>query len=92
MAVRQNNSAFLLTPLSAVKKDQCTATFRAHILVVAITTTVTVMAVAMILKIGALADLNQLKPLVLVILGNVFATAIIQIVVLIQTVIGKKFK
>ena len=82
----------MLTPLSAVKKDQCTATFRAHILVVAITTTVTVMAVAMILKIGALADLNQLKTLVLVIHGNVFATAIIQIVVLIQTVIGKKLK
>ena len=92
MAVRRNNSAFLLTPPSAVKKDQCTATFHTHILVAAINTTVTVMAVAMILNIGALVDLNQLQTLVLVIRGNVFATAIIQIVVLIQTVIGKKLK
>ena len=82
----------MLTPPSAVKEDQCAATFHTHILVAAINTTVTVMAVAMILNIGALVDLNQLKALVLVIRGNVFVTAKIQIVLLIQTVSGKKFK
>ena len=92
MAVRQNNSAFLLTPPSAVKEDQCAATFHTHILVAAINTTVTVMAVAMILNIGALVDLNQLRALVLAIRGNVFATAKVQIVPLIQIVSGKKLK
>jgi hypothetical protein len=92
MAVRQNNSAFLLTPPSAVKEDQCAATFQTLILVAAINTTVTVMAVAMILNIGALVDLNQLRVLVLAIRGNVFATAKVQIVPLIQIVSGKKLK
>jgi len=92
MAVRQNNSAFLLTPPSAVKEDQCAATFQTLILVAAINTTVTVMAVAMILNIGALVDLNQLRVLVLAISGNVFATAKVQIVPLIQIVSGKKLK